>query len=92
MNKLDSFFTWVASVPKDKLLHGLVGALIALLVMRLLSLFSVTDGTVRLCALIVVFSVGLAKELYDRFAHRNFDWLDWLATIVGGLVVVILVI
>ncbi len=91
MNKLDSFFAWIASVPKDKLLHALFGVLFALGVMRVFYILDIAH--VRWWTFLSAVTIGLAKEVYDCFInHERFDCYDWLATICGGLAVAILVI
>ena len=90
MNKLDSFFVWVAKIPKDKLLHVLFGMLFALGMMRIFCIFGLEYA--RAWTVLSAVIIGLAKEIYDRFVnHERFDCYDWLATIIGGLVVAILV-
>lgn len=36
----------------------------------------------------ILFVLGLATgmEFKDRMYNRHWDWLDWLATVLGGLV------
>ena len=89
MNKLDSFFTWIASVPKDKLLHALCGMLFALGMIRVFYILGFEH--VRWWTFLSTVVIGLAKELYDRFINRErFDCYDWLATTLCGLAVAIL--
>lgn len=62
----------------DKLLHGIVGALIAATPVR---------ADVAL-GLVVVAAVG--KELYDARRGGRFDSRDALATIAGGVPIIVL--
>lgn len=89
MNKFDLLCAWIASVPKDKLLHALCGMLFALCVTR--AFCAVGLGHVRLLAFLSAVLIGLAKEVYDRYIkHGRFDCYDWLATAIGGGIVVLL--
>lgn len=87
--KLNQFFLWLASVPKDKLLHALCGMLFALGMMRIFVILNLPH--VRILTILSAILIGLAKEIYDKyFNYQRFDYYDWLATILGGLAVAIL--
>lgn len=68
----------------DKILHFVVGALITALV----ALF-VPEGAP--IAFLVAIVAGFAKEIFDRFTDGQFDFLDLLATWLGGLIVQMLI-
>jgi hypothetical protein len=36
---------------------------------------------------VVAFVAGFAKELYDQYHWKSGSWEDWLATIIGGTLV-----
>lgn len=61
----------------DKKLHMICGFLIAIAGGLL---YSVKFG------LLLSLAAGLAKELRDDIAYGVFDWLDFVATMAGGLV------
>lgn len=91
MNKLNQFFAWIASVPKDKLLHALCGMLFALGMYRIFNLFGCSHA--HLYTFFSAVLIGLAKEIYDKFInHERFDCYDWLATVLGGMAVAMLTI
>lgn len=61
----------------DKKLHMICGFLIAIAGGLL---YSVTFG------LLMSIAAGLAKEIRDDMVYGGFDWLDFVATLGGGLV------
>lgn len=68
----------------DKILHFVVGALITALV----ALFFPVAAPAAFLAAIVA---GFAKEIFDRFTDGNFDFVDFGATVLGGLTIQILI-
>jgi hypothetical protein len=65
-------------VPADKQAHFLCGLVIAALLTPLIGAYSI----------VVVAIVALLKEIYD-YLHKDIhtpDFLDWVATVLGGLV------
>ena len=67
---------------KDKLLHTKVGNVIFLTIF-ILSYIKNSFLHALISALIVVFLVGLLKELYDKCVKKTFiDWWDIMATFV----------
>ena len=70
------------NIPKDKLLHALVGLTIFVFV----SIF-----TLQIVALSVVYVAGVGKEIYDKFHPKTHtaDIKDILATVVIPTIVVI---
>ena len=76
---------WLSSIPKDKLLHFIVGILVGAGCMRVFSLFlSLLPTGVLSC--LVLGLVGIGKEWYDTKHGGTVDYVDILYTIVGGLV------
>lgn len=76
----------LVKIELDKYLHFIVGMLAALFFGATLSL--------GWSALLLVFLLGLGKELYDYYygsAHL-FSWQDLLATTLGGFCAIILLI
>jgi len=75
----------------DKIAHALAGALILMFIAPILISFGCGILPVFVISLCVVFSAGLGKEVWDYYhpAHTC-DGLDLLATMVGGVVGVIL--
>lgn len=62
----------------DKLLHFAFGGWISCL------------GGTWYWALLIGFTIGLIKELFDKFIRKSqFSYLDWLATFLGSIVTAI---
>ena len=67
---------------EDKLLHSKVGNVIFLTIF-ILSYIKNSFLHALISTLIVVFLVGLLKELYDKYVKKTFiDWWDILASFV----------
>lgn len=65
----------------DKILHALIGFIIA---------WRLIDVNVHwIIALIIVIIFGAAKEIYDYKSYGLFDYKDMLATIIGGIALLI---
>ena len=65
-------------VPADKQAHFLCGLVIAALLTPFIGAYSI----------VVVAIVALLKEIYD-YLHKDIhtpDFMDWVATVLGGLV------
>jgi len=73
------FFNKLSNIlPKDKLMHFIVGLVLILLI----SLF-----TTPAIACFIVIGIGIAKELMDELTDKGQpDWQDAIWTGVGGLV------
>lgn len=70
------------TIPKDKLLHFVAGS-IASIVVYVVTL----DATIALAFSVLL---GIGKEVYDSRGHGTVDVLDAVATVLGGVVGVIL--
>ena len=68
------------NIKKDKILHLAAGFIIALLL----------TWISPLAALLVVVLAGIMKELFDYYFNGTVDKWDFVATVLGGLPVVIL--
>lgn len=75
---------WLGSIPSDKLLHFIAGAMAALLCT------AIYPDMTPWCVVAAVVA-GIAKEAVDQFRYGGWDWLDLAATVFGGLVVQIIV-
>jgi hypothetical protein len=65
---------------EDKLLHSKIGNIIFLIIF-ILSYIKRSFLHALISALIVVFLVGLLKELYDKYVKKTFiDWWDIVAS------------
>lgn len=64
-------------LAKDKWLHLLVSAILTVII-------AVNLSWVAACA--IVFVLGLLKELYDKFCHRQFSIDDIFADLAGILI------
>ena len=65
----------------DKILHFIVGWLI---VLSIIPIYGIVTGIIAL----VVAAVG--KEIYDQWKYKGFDYKDLIATLLGGLVYIII--
>ena len=65
----------------DKILHFIMGWLIVLSIIPIYGIFA---GIIAL----VVAAVG--KEIYDQWKYKGFDYRDLIATLLGGLVYIII--
>lgn len=66
----------------DKLLHALVGYVIASTL--------ILSGIAWIIALIVVIIFAIGKEIYDQWKYKGFDYKDLIATLLGGVVYIII--
>ena len=66
----------------DKILHALVGYVIASTL--------ILSGIAWIIALIVVIIFAVGKELYDQWKYKGFDYKDLIATLLGGVVYIII--
>lgn len=65
----------------DKILHALIGFIIA---------WRLIDVNVHwIIALIIVIIFGAAKEIYDYKSYGLFDYKDMIATISGGIILLL---
>lgn len=69
-------------VGRDKLLHALVSAILALAVKVLLMVCCVPYAWAAALAIIITIAVGIWKETQDK----TFDWKDLAADVVGAIV------
>ena len=74
----DAIVRFIYKVPYDKLLHFIVGLLVA-------SFFNVSLG--MLVCIIPALFAGVLKEAFDYWTTNQFDWLDLVATVAGGAVI-----
>ena len=65
----------------DKILHFIMGWLI---VLSIITIYGIVTGIIAL----VVAAVG--KEIYDQWKYKGFDYKDLIATLLGGLVYIII--
>lgn len=81
MKKIVNF---ILSIPYDKLLHFFIGFLIV-------AIFYCILPQVQYYAIVFAIIAGLTKDLYDYKSYGTFDWLDVLATALGGLLMQIVI-
>ena len=81
---MEKIFKWLGNIPTDKALHFIAGLII---VAVLATFFPKAADHVWLGAVIL----GFGKEIYDLFADGKFDFVDFGATILGGLTIQILI-
>lgn len=74
----DAVVKRLCTIGLDKWLHFIVGVLVAV--------FFLTVLKVKVCIMPVIF-VGFFKELFDMLTTHKADWKDFLASLIGGLIV-----
>ena len=93
------------TIPRDKLLHLAVGAVVALLTFGLWNLLVLVQPAhpVAVGLVVTAFIVGAAKEATDRLdnllmyrrglvAMHGVEWLDLVATTAGGVVAALVLV
>ena len=70
---------FINKIPKDKLLHFVVGSLV----------YASTSWLLGYYALIAVLVVAVGKEMYDFVYGGTVDKWDVVATMAGGITVLI---
>lgn len=76
---LEKFKTLINTLPLDKIVHFLIGALIAAMLIP----FGFK------LAIAAVFVAAFGKEFLDYAMGKEFDYMDFIWTVVGGLLFVI---
>lgn len=79
----DKLVQLLYKVPWDKQLHFFAGLIVA-------AFFAITFG-MKACLVPVIFA-GLAKEFFDKKTTQLWDWWDFLATCLGGLLIQLFVL
>ena len=80
----DAFVTLVNKVPKDKLLHFVMGLLIAA--------FCAITLKWGLWCIFPAIAFGALKELFDWWTTKVVEWWDFGATSIGGLIILVFVL
>ena len=70
-------------IQEDKLMHGIAGFIFGLFIC-----FMAKSCALALLAAVIL---GILKEIYDHFDHGTVEVLDAVATVLGGVVGVILI-
>lgn len=79
----DAFVSLIGKVPYDKLLHFIAGLIIAAIFALPLHM--------KVCIVPVIFAAFI-KEFFDLWTTDKWEWWDFGATCLGGLVIQILAI
>lgn len=79
----DWFVNLFNGIRRDRLYHFIAGLIIAALFYIVLKM--------PVCIVPVIFAAFI-KEFFDVWTDGNFDWIDFLATVIGGAVIQIFVI
>lgn len=79
----DWFVNLFAGIRRDRLYHFIAGLIIAALFCIVLK--------IPVCIVPVIFAAFI-KEFFDTWTDGNFDWIDLLATVLGGFVIQLFVI
>lgn len=81
---MTKIWIWMVSlltnIRKDRLYHFICGIIIAAFFCMVLKM--------EYWSIIPVICAGFIKEFIDQIRGGKFDWIDLLATILGGLVIV----
>lgn len=78
----DKIVALISKVPYDKLLHFIVGLIIA-------AFFAIVWPSVAEWCIAPVIAAAFAKEFFDNWTGDKCDWWDFVATVAGGLVIFI---
>lgn len=73
----DKIVAWFLGIPVDKRLHCAAGIIIA-------AFFAIALN-MKFCFWPVIF-FAFAKEFFDSWTGGQFDWKDFLATLIGALI------
>lgn len=74
----DKIVAWIQSIPSDKKMHFVAGAFVSAFVCIALGFKVCIVGAV---------AVGLLKEAFDKWTSGEWDWWDFVATCLGGLLI-----
>ena len=72
----DKIVAWILGIPQDKRLHFVAGFVVA-------TFFGLALGMKFNFWPVLFFAFG--KEFFDRWTGGEWDWWDFLATCLGGL-------
>ena len=78
----DAIVSLINKVPKDKLLHFIAGVLIA-------AFFAIILPTWAEWCIVPVIFLAFIKEFFDLWTTNKWEWWDFGATVIGGLVIFI---
>ena len=74
----DKFVNWLLSIPVDRRLHFVCGFMIA-------TFFYIMFGLVA--GIFFPVAAAIMKEGFDSATGGKWDWWDFAATIIGGLMI-----
>ena len=87
MNKIRKIWDWIVAlickVPYDKLLHFIAGLIIA-------AFFGITLK--MKAAIVPVIFAGFIKEFFDKWTTEKWEWWDFAATCIGGLLIQVFIL
>ena len=77
-------------IPKDKILHFSVGAVASFV--TYMTVLKYTDNPIKsaIFSILAAVLIGLLKEIYDQWKYKGFSFMDWIATVLGGLFMTII--
>ena len=82
-NIWDKLVQLLNKIPLGKWLHFVAGLIIA-------AFFAITLG-MKVCLVPVIFA-GFAKEFFDKWTIGTWEWWDFVATWIGGLLIQLFVL
>jgi hypothetical protein len=81
---MKKILTYLSRIPKDKWQHFSIGAVLAPCLFLLVWLFfGFWPGLVA--SIVTVAVIAKAKEIWDSKNGSTFDWMDFFATVAGGV-------
>lgn len=75
-----AMISWLGHIAPDKLLHFIAGALIA-------AFFALVIPCTAGWCLAFAIAAGIAKEAFDQYLYKGWNFIDLAYTVAGGLIV-----
>lgn len=82
-NIWEKIVAWVLGIPVDKRLHFVAGVIVS-------TFFALAFG--MRAALVPAVVAGFTKEFIDAWQTGSWDWGDFFATVLGGVLVQVFVL
>ena len=79
----DKIVEWIQSIPADKKMHFVAGVIIA-------AFFALALG--MKIAIVPAIFAGLIKEFFDKWTTEKWEWWDFAATCLGGLLIQVFIL
>ena len=79
----DKIVEWIQSIHADKKMHFVAGFIIA-------AFFALALG--MKIAIVPAIFAGLIKEFFDKWTTEKWEWWDFAATCLGGLLIQVFIL